>query len=64
MYIESVQKVNRQVKGQCEAFANFTAVLADEITKAVPELKDDVTRILSGGPVGDAKKENGHSVTP
>lgn len=57
--VEAVQKWNRNAKGQTEAFSSFAAILADEISKSVPELKDDVTRILSGGSAADLK-ENGH----
>ena len=58
--VEAVQKGNRHAKGQSEAFASFAAILGDEISKSLPELKDEVTRILSGGSATDLK-ENGHS---
>ncbi|KAG7008756.1 hypothetical protein G7Y79_00004g013400 [Physcia stellaris] len=50
-FIESIQDVNREMKGKCEAFTSFADILGNEMTKAIPELKDDVSKILAGHPV-------------
>lgn len=63
-FIENIQAVNREMKGKCEAFASFGAMLGEEMTKAIPELKDDVARVLAGVPVEDVKKENGELAVP
>jgi len=58
-FVELVQSSNRELKGKCAAFASFREIFGEDIVKAMPELKDDVARILAGGPVEEAKKENG-----
>lgn len=47
-FVELVQKGNQQLKGKTEAFGSFRDTLAEEIITAMPELKDDVARMLSG----------------
>ena len=58
-FVELVQRGNQELKGKSEAFANFRDMLGEEVVKAMPELKGDVSRILAGGPVEELKKENG-----
>lgn len=52
------------MKGKCEAFTSFAAILGNEMTKAIPELKDDVSRVLTGRPVDGENKGNGASAVP
>ena len=61
--MELVQKGNQYMKGKSEAFASFRDILAEEIVKGIPELKDDVTKVLEGreaaAPNAAPKQENG-----
>lgn len=52
------------MKGKCEAFTSFADILGNEMTKAIPELKDDVSKILAGRPVDDGIKGNDASAVP
>ena len=54
-----MQKNNQYLKGKCEAFAGFRDLLGEEIIKAMPELKDEVTQRLLGKITQGSKKENG-----
>ena len=56
--IESTHKANTKLRGTCEAFASFRNVLGNEIIKAIPELKDDVTPFFGEYSVEDTKKED------
>ena len=60
-FIEQIQLLNREMKGKCEAFASFGALLGAEMTKAMPNLEDDVARILSAGSAESTKNGNGES---
>ncbi len=57
-FVELVQSSNQELKGKCEAFVSFRDIFGEQLVKAMPELKDDVARILAGGPV-EEKKDNG-----
>lgn len=52
------------MKGKCEAFTSFADILGNEMTKAIPELKDDVSKILAGRPVDSENKGNDASAAP
>lgn len=58
-FVELVQRLNQELKGNSEAFASLRDVLGGEIRKAMPELEQDVLRIIAGGPVEEIKRENG-----
>lgn len=58
-FVELIQNSNQDLKGKSEAFASFRDVFGEELVRAMPELTEDVARILAGGPVEEAKKENG-----
>ena len=60
-FIEQIQLLNREMKGKCEAFASFGAILGAEMTKAIPNLEDDVARILSTGSTESTKNGHGES---
>ncbi|KAF2403635.1 mediator of RNA polymerase II transcription subunit 10 [Trichodelitschia bisporula] len=45
-FVELVMKQNQKLKGKTEAFAQFRDVLAKELISAVPEIKDDVVRVV------------------
>ena len=57
-FVELVQRGNQELKAKSEAFASFRDILGEELAAAMPELRDDVSRILSGGPVAQVKMEN------
>ena len=46
-------KGNQQLKGRSEAFASFRDILGEQIAVGIPDMKDDVQRVLaaSGGRV-------------
>ena len=58
-FVELVQKGNQYMKGKSEAFASFRDILAEEIVKNMPDLKEDVTRVLEGREEEQLKQENG-----
>ena len=45
-FVELVQKQNQFMKGKSEAFASFRDILAEEMVKGMPEMKDDVVKVL------------------
>ncbi|KAI0602887.1 mediator complex, subunit Med10 [Biscogniauxia sp. FL1348] len=51
-FVELVRRGNQLMRGKQNAFASFRDVLAGEMEKAMPELREDVARVLSatGGP--------------
>lgn len=57
--MELAQKGNQYLKGKSEAFAGFRDVLAEEIVKSMPNLKEDVKQVLDGIMQKDQKMENG-----
>ena len=57
-FVELVQRGNQELKAKSEAFASFRDILGEELATAMPEIQDDVSRILSGGPVVGVKMEN------
>ncbi|GKT88213.1 mediator of RNA polymerase II transcription subunit 10 [Colletotrichum tofieldiae] len=47
-FVELVRRGNQLMKGKMGAFAQFRDVLADHIERGMPELRDDVARVLEG----------------
>ncbi|GAM88838.1 hypothetical protein ANO11243_068720 [Dothideomycetidae sp. 11243] len=47
-FVEHVQKLNQQLSGRSQAYADFRDALAREIVGAVPELRGEVGRVLEG----------------
>ncbi|KAM7188685.1 mediator of RNA polymerase II transcription subunit 10 [Naviculisporaceae sp. PSN 640] len=45
-FVELVRRMNQLAKGKVYAFRNFRDVLAHEMNSALPELRDDVQRVL------------------
>lgn len=60
-FVELAQKQNQYLKGKSEAFAGFRDVLAQEIVKAMPELKEDVEKRIGGREKMEEIKENGEA---
>jgi mediator of RNA polymerase II transcription subunit 10 len=54
-FIELVQRMNQMLKGRCESFGRMQSILAADIIGAMPELKDDVMKVLqaTGGKLDD-----------
>lgn len=52
-FVELVQKLNQQLKGRSQAYADFRDVLAREMMSALPECRNDVRRVVesTGGRV-------------
>lgn len=44
-FVELAQRGNQQLKGRAEAYHLFRDTLAKDIVAAMPELREDVTRI-------------------
>lgn len=49
--VELVMRYNQQLKGRSEAFASFRDILGQQMKVGIPEIKDDVRRVVeaSGG---------------
>ncbi|MCJ1427625.1 RNA polymerase II mediator complex subunit [Sticta canariensis] len=60
-FVELAQKQNQYLKGKSEAFAGFRDVLAQEIVKAMPELKEEVEKRMEGREKMEEIKENGEA---
>ena len=52
-FVELVQKLNQQLKGRTKAYADFRDVLAREMMSALPDCRNDITRVVesTGGRV-------------
>ncbi|KYK60183.1 mediator of RNA polymerase II transcription subunit [Drechmeria coniospora] len=56
-FVELVRRGNQLMSGKMDAFASFRDVLATEMASAMPELREDVERVLEatgGRPLGSA----------
>ncbi|KAM5351269.1 hypothetical protein ACJ41O_003992 [Fusarium nematophilum] len=65
-FVELVRRGNQLMRGKLNAFGSFRDVLAEQITSAMPELRDDVAHVVeaTGGAVqpgtsGSAGEQNG-----
>lgn len=60
-FVELVRRGNQLARGKQRAFAEFRDVLAEQVAVAMPELREDVARVVeaTGGKEGDARKGNG-----
>lgn len=66
-FVELVRRGNQTFNGKLQAFAGFRDMLARDIASAMPELRDDVDRIMEGAGLpavsamknGEVKKEEG-----
>lgn len=50
-FVELVMRYNQQQKGRSEAFASFRDILGQQMATGIPDIKDDVIRVVeaSGG---------------
>ncbi|TFA97710.1 Mediator of RNA polymerase II transcription subunit 10 [Trichoderma ghanense] len=65
-FVELVRRGNQLMRGKVSAFASFRDVLAEQMSAAMPELRDDVRRVLeaTGGDPGIvARAANATSAT-
>lgn len=58
-FVELAQSRNQLLKGKADAFAAFRDALAREIQGAIPELSDDVSRLVQKVPKEDDQKATG-----
>lgn len=51
MKMEEAMRDNQRLKGRSDAFASFRDILAQQMAVGIPEIKDDVRRVVeaSGG---------------
>jgi mediator of RNA polymerase II transcription subunit 10 len=59
-FVEGARRSNQLMKGKMEAFHSFRDVLAQEMARAMPELREDVGRVLeeTGGRSGVVLEED------
>ena len=59
-FVEGARRSNQLMKGKMEAFGSFRDVLATEMVRAMPELREDVARVLeeTGGRRGVVLEED------
>jgi len=57
-FVELVQKSNQLMKGKAEAFSSFRDILAEEISTAMPELRDSIKTVVesTGGTMPPIQK--------
>ena len=60
-FVELARRGNQLVRGKQRAFASFRDVLAAEMTRAMPELRDDAAAVLAAthGPLDDPNSAGG-----
>ena len=46
-FVETVQRMNQMLKGRCDAYLLLRDMLAKDIITAIPELKDDVVKVVA-----------------
>lgn len=59
-FVELVRRGNQLMRGKMNAFGTFRDVLAEQMTAAMPELRDDVARVLQATG-GNGEQKNGNS---
>ncbi|KAK3368233.1 putative mediator of RNA polymerase II transcription subunit [Podospora didyma] len=61
-FVELVRRLNQTSRGKSNAFRSFRDVLAHEMEVAMPELRDDIRRVINetGGPT-PAAPQTGHA---
>ncbi|KAJ0354334.1 hypothetical protein COL154_001887 [Colletotrichum chrysophilum] len=59
-FVELVRRGNQLMKGKMNAFAQFRDVLAEHIEKGMPELRDDVGRVLEATKVTGSGRPGGN----
>lgn len=45
-FVELVMRYNQQQKGRSEAFADFRDILAEQMMVGIPDIKQDVQKVL------------------
>lgn len=73
-FVELVRRGNQLMRGKQSAFASFRDVLAEQMSSAMPELRDDVAKVLeatggnpaiaTGGVVAAGQSGSGTSNLP
>lgn len=60
-FVEMVRRANQNLAGKERAFAKFRDTLAGEMERAMPELREDVGRVLEA--TGGSRREDGRNGT-
>lgn len=67
-FVELVRRGNQLMRGKLNAFGTFRDILAENITTAMPELRDDVAQVVeatggvpSGRRNGEQLQQNGNA---
>src|SRR3569833_89405 len=63
-FVELTRRTNQLARGKTNAFASFRDVLADQIRAAMPELADDVDRVLETTGGGSASAAAAAAAAP
>ena len=65
-FVELVRRLNQLMRGKMRAFAGFRDVLAHEMDAALPELRDDVRRVVeaTGGPLSASSASSSAATLP
>ncbi|KAH8176370.1 transcription factor subunit med10 of mediator complex domain-containing protein [Sarocladium implicatum] len=58
-FVEMVRRANQNLAGKERAFANFRDTLAGEMERAMPELREDIGRVLEA--TGGSRREEGRN---
>ncbi|KAH8595627.1 transcription factor subunit Med10 of mediator complex-domain-containing protein [Bisporella sp. PMI_857] len=56
-FVEAARKDNQLLKGRQEAFGSFRDIFCEEVIKSMPEMKEDMEKILEGARARDQGKE-------
>lgn len=55
-FVELVMRYNQQLKGRSEAFGQFRDILGREMMSGIPEIADDVRRVVEAtGGIADSR---------
>ncbi|CAM1505286.1 Fc.00g109230.m01.CDS01 [Cosmosporella sp. VM-42] len=61
-FVELVRRGNQLMRGKMNAFGTFRDVLAEQMSAAMPELREDVAKVVEAtGGKGSAREMNGQS---
>jgi mediator of RNA polymerase II transcription subunit 10 len=60
-FVELVRRANQLMRGKMHAFASFRDILAEQMLSAMPELKEDVEKVLAA--TGGKRPGNGNEAS-
>jgi mediator of RNA polymerase II transcription subunit 10 len=59
-FVEIVRRINQLTRGKMGAFASFRDILAEQMLSAMPELKEDVEKVLAATTPAASDAGNGN----